>query len=361
LIADRPGLDALIERLSPLPTVALDTEADSLHCYFEKLCLIQLATPRENLLVDPLAGLPLQPLFDVLKNKRVVLHGADYDLRLFRRSGEFEVADIFDTMIAARLSGQSALGLAALVEKYFGVQLSKASQKANWALRPLPERMVSYALNDTRYLLDLAEILDGELRRLGRWEWFAQSRDRMVASTREVRPRDEEVIWRITGSSRLSPRAQSILRVLWFWRDVEAREWDRPPFHVVGNADLLNLADRAAHGEPFQVPRMPNRRRKSFDVALALALQVPESEWPVIERTRRRRVSKEEIRRLDELRKIRDRVAAEIDLEASIIAPKSGLEAVARDPGSDALMDWQRGLLGLAPATPAVPAEPSIA
>jgi len=109
------------------------------------------------------------------------------------------------------------------------------------------------------------------------------------------------------------------------------------------------------------VPRMPNRRRKSFDVALALALQVPESEWPVIERTRRRRVSKEEIRRLDELRKIRDRVAAEIDLEASIIAPKSGLEAVARDPGSDALMDWQRGLLGLAPATPAVPAEPSIA
>lgn len=347
MIAEQKALEELVDELSAQQRIAIDTEADSLHCYFEKVCLIQISSGPGHWLVDPLAGLELQPLLDVVCTRRLVFHGADYDLRLLRRTGNFEPVDLFDTMIAARLVGKSGLGLAALVKEFFGIELSKASQKANWAIRPLPPEMVEYAHNDTRYLLEIADRLEADLHRLGRWEWFTESRDRMIDSAREVKERDENTVWRITGSSALSPRAQAILRVLWFWRDSEARSWDRPPFHVIGNDDMLRAAQQIADGGKFSAPRMNGRRRKSFEVVLALALQIPESEWPKIEKVRRKRVSKEQVERCDQLKKIRDRVAGTLGLDPSIIAPRAALEATAADPASPVLMNWQRRLLEL--------------
>ncbi len=350
MIATPPELEEFLDRIADLPVVAIDTEADSLHCYFEKICLIQASTPREHTLIDPLADVPMQPLLDAMNDKRVVFHGADYDLRMLRRVGTFEPREVFDTMIAARLCGLEGLGLAALVERYFGVKLSKGSQKANWAVRPLSAEMVDYAMNDTRYLLPLAELIEAELHRLARWDWFAESRDRMVAASREVKERDEESVWRISGSAKLSPRAQSILRVLWFWRDAESRSWDRPPFHVMSNDDLLRLSEKASRDAAFSTPRMTNRRRRSFEVALALALQIPESEWPKPERRRGTRRSLAQIKAFDDLKAIRDRIAGEIQIDPAIIASRGALEAVTIDANSPALMRWQRRLLGLSDA-----------
>lgn len=350
MISTQTALAELIDRIAGIPQIAIDTEADSLHSYFEKICLIQIGIPDENLLVDPLADINLQPLFDALAPKRLVLHGADYDLRLLNRSLRFEAADLFDTMIASRLCGFDQLGLAALVERFFGVTLSKASQKANWALRPLSPQMVEYALNDTRYLLELGRILEEKLHELGRWEWFRESVGRMAAAAREVKVRDDETAWRISGSAALPPRALSVLRILWQWRDAEARAWDRPPFHVLGNADLLRIAEKASAGQAFSTPRMSGRRKKSFDVMIALALQIPESEWPGPRRGKRTRPGKGVLARLGKLRATRDRVAQELALDPSIIAPRSALEATAEDPDGDALMNWQRNLLGLPPA-----------
>lgn len=347
MIADQKALEELVDELRSQKRIAIDTEADSLHCYFEKVCLIQISSGPGHWLVDPLANLELNSLLDVVCSRRLVFHGADYDLRLLRRIGNFEPVDLFDTMIAARLVGKSGLGLAALVKEFFGIELSKASQKANWAIRPLPPEMVEYAHNDTRYLFEISDHLEADLQRLGRLEWFTESRDRMIASAREVKERDDNTVWRISGSSALSPRAQAILRVLWFWRDAEARAWDRPPFHVIGNDDMLRAAEQIASGGKFAAPRMNGRRRKSFEVVLALALQIPESEWPKIEKVRRKRVSKEQIERCDQLRKIRDRVAGELGLDPSIIAPRAALEATAADISSNVLMAWQRRLLEL--------------
>lgn len=347
MIADAAGLEELLDRIADEPVIAFDTEADSLHCYFEKLCLIQISTPHENVLVDPLADVPMQPLLDAVADKRVIFHGADYDLRLLRRVGTFEPREIFDTMIASRLCGVEALGLAALVENHFGVKLSKASQKANWARRPLPPEMIDYAMNDTRYLLELSQRIEGHVRELGRWEWFTESRDRMVTASREVRERDEENAWRISGSARLGPRAQSVLRVLWFWRDAEARAWNRPPFHVISNEDLLRVAECASAGRPFSTFRMANRRRRSFEVTLALALQVPEAEWPRQERKRGKRRTNEQLKRFDELKAIRDRKAEELQIDPAILASRGALEAISIDVNSPALMRWQRQLLGL--------------
>lgn len=351
MISDPGALAELIHRLAPHSTIAIDTEADSLHSYFEKVCLIQISTSDEHVLVDPLAGLDLRPLFETLRPKRLILHGADYDMRLLYRALQFTADDLFDTMIASRLCGLKELGLAALVQKYFGVQLSKASQKANWAIRPLSPQMVEYAINDTRYLLDLGAILEAKLRELGRWEWFAESRDRMLAAAREVRPRDDTKAWKISGSSKLSPRAQSVLRVLWQWRDTEAKAWDRPPFHVMGNEDLLRISEKAISGEHISTPRMTGRRRTSFEVVLALALQIPESEWPREEKVRRKRADRGMLDRLDQLRAKRDKVAAELELDPAILAPRQAMEATAAEPSCDALMKWQRRLLGLDAST----------
>ena len=175
-------------RLDTHRVIGLDTEADSLHSYREKICLLQVCSPDGYFLVDPLAdGLDLSAFYASLTAHTIIVHGADYDLRLLGRHPAFDATDIFDTSIAARFLGLEQIGYAALVQKFFDVTLCKASQRADWGRRPLPPRMEEYALNDVRYLLPLAEILENRLRELGRWEWYRQSRDAMVQSAREPR------------------------------------------------------------------------------------------------------------------------------------------------------------------------------
>src|SRR6267143_2623131 len=170
LIANAAGVAELVSLLEPHHRVAIDTEADSLHCYHEKLCLLQISIPEHDVIVDPLADVDLAPLRDALAGKEIVLHGADYDLRLLRRNLNFVPQRMFDTALAVRLIGIREFSLAALVQRYFGIELAKGSQKANWAQRPLPARMAEYAVNDTRYLLPMAERLEAELNSRNRME-----------------------------------------------------------------------------------------------------------------------------------------------------------------------------------------------
>ena len=353
MITDHPGLSRFLEVTRDLPRLALDTEADSLHCYFEKLCLIQIGTPDFSELLDPLAPVPLSDFFAFLESKEVVFHGADYDLRLLNRHGHFAPARIFDTMLAARLAGEGQVGLAALVKKFFDVELSKASQKANWALRPLSHQMVTYALADVEYLLELADILRAKLEEKGRMLWLEEWIERMVDSARHVKEKDPEQRWRITGVARLSARAQAVARALWFWRDEEARRWDRPPFYVISNSDILRIAEHSVEGKPFSTPRFPRPRRENFEVTLEAALKIPAEHWPITERRPRPKFDPNFSKRFDALKSRRDRVARELELEPALIAPKAALESYAASGDTDLLMNWQRELLGL-PAPPTV-------
>src|SRR3974390_497063 len=163
VIDTEQGLAAFLPILRAASWVAVDTEADSLHAYPEKVCLIQISTSSSDRLVDPLARLDLNPLLDALTGHELTMHGADYDLRLLLKHHEFIPSAIFDTMLAARLLGLRQFGLSHLVEKFLGVKLEKGPQKANWAMRPLTERMERYARNDTRHLKPLADGLKPEL------------------------------------------------------------------------------------------------------------------------------------------------------------------------------------------------------
>jgi ribonuclease D len=274
--------------LAPLHRVAIDTEADSLHCYFEKLCLIQISIPDGDVLVDPLAGFSLLPLFQAFDKKQLVLHGADYDLRLMRRNGFTEPAQLFDTMIAARLCGITEFSLAALIKRYFGLELTKASQKANWARRPLPPQMLEYAVNDTRFLLQLADLLTDEINRLGRWSWFEQSCERAINLAAVVKEKDPEQLWRISGSHELRGRATAVLKALWQWREQEAQSVDRPTFHILHNEQLVAAADRFDKGLDLEMKTLRGSRRKRFFDAGEQALTLPETEWPKLPRGARR-------------------------------------------------------------------------
>lgn len=347
MISTAPALAALISDLAGFDPVAVDTEADSLHCYFEKLCLIQISFAGRDILVDPLAGLDLKSLFEILSAKRLILHGADYDLRLMRRTGLCEPRAVFDTMIAARLTSHTEFSLAALVKQYFGIELVKGSQKANWARRPLSEQMEAYARNDTHFLIDLSEILERRLRELGRWEWFEQSCARAVATARVDKERDSETAWRISGSSDLHGRAAALLRALWLWRDAEARSGDRPAFHVLQNEKLIDAATRIDRGEEVSFSHFSSSRHRRFIAAVEAALELPPEEWPHPIRKPRIRPTPDQERFFMRLKTRRDAAAAALELDPALIAPKATLEQIAADPdcAHSRLLPWQLELI----------------
>src|SRR6266404_8439831 len=349
LIENAAQLRDLISQIEPHDRVAIDTEADSLHCYREKLCLLQVSLPERDYIVDPLADVDLAPLRDALQTKEIVLHGADFDLRLLRRNLDFAARRIFDTMIAARLLGIREFSLAALVERFFDVKLAKGSQKANWARRPLLPRMLEYATNDTHYLLPLAERLETDLQERDRLEWLRQSCQRAIEQAAVSRVRDEDDTWRIRGSGSLKGRAAAVLRALWQWREREAAAVDRPPFHILQNHELLQSAESFALGSVPDYRHFSPRRRRAFCDAAQSALQLPEEEWPVSRRRFGTRPSAEMTRRSEELRLRRDRVARELELEPTFIAPRATLEAIAADHACalNLLVPWQQTALGL--------------
>ena len=377
MITDAARLANLIEQIEPADRVAVDTEADSLHSYREKLCLLQISIPAPDAapggadagsdatlndepargvcdyIVDPLADIDLEALRERLEAKEIVLHGADYDLRMLRRGLNLAPGKIFDTLIAARLLGIREFSLAALVKRYFGLTLLKGSQKANWAQRPLPVRMAEYAINDVHYLLRLAEMLEGELVRCERLEWFRQSCQRATEQAAIARTRDHDELWRIRGSGLLRGRPAAVLRALWHWREKEAEKADRPPFHVLRNEELLNAAVKFASGGVPDYRHFSSRRRQAFREAAQTALGAPESEWPVLRRHFGSRPSHETVQRAEELQRRRNSSAEELGLEPSFIAPRSTLEAIAADPSRTAtlLVPWQRQLLGVSIVT----------
>lgn len=337
----------VVQALAPFERIAIDTEADSLHCYFDKLCLLQISVPGSDWLVDPLASVPLDPLFDILKDREIILHGADYDLRLLRRVGFQPPPKIFDTMIAARLSGVEEFSLAALLKRHFGLEIPKASQKANWARRPLSPAMLAYAINDTRHLHKLAEIYEGELHKLGRIEWFRQTCDRAIRATENNKEKDAEQTWRISGSGKLRGRAAAILRELWRWRDEEARSADRPAFHVLHNEQLLQAAQDLDAGHKIHFQHLRGSRLRRFQEAAERALALPQAEWPVFIRTNRPRPTRDEEDRMKALRSRRDAVAARLNLDPSLVAPKATIEGlVLREAETlERLLPWQREVL----------------
>lgn len=343
-------LSVFLEQLQAAPWVALDTEADSLHSYPEKLCLMQFSVPGRDALVDPLAKVNLAPLWPVLQPHEIILHGGDYDLRLLRQCAGFVPRKVFDTMLAARLLGYESFGLGSLVQQHLGLILEKASQKADWSRRPLTPRMEAYARNDSRYLRPLEQILRAELVRHGRLSWHEEICARLVSECSREVVADPDEVWRVKGSFHLSRPALAVLREIWHWREREARAWGRPPFFLLSHDTLLQLAIAAVNGQPtdhFLPRRFYYRHRDALAEAMQRGLAIPPEQHPHHKRRENKRLTHHQRQLVDQLQQRRDRLAAELKLDPSLIASKATLFSLIVDgePARFELMTWQRKLL----------------
>ncbi len=328
-------LGALDERSEA--DVALDTEADSFHHYFEKVCLLQLAWNGTAYLVDPLAPLDLPALLERLAPRRLLMHGADYDLRLLFRGYGFRAASIFDTMLAAQLVGEKEIGLAALLSARAGVSLDKKYQRADWSARPLTPPMVAYAAADVLHLAALVESLTRDLEVKGRLAWHAEECARLAGTVFPAgREADPENDWRIKGTNAFTDKERAFARALWQARETRSRALDLPPFRVLTNERLLLAAKTAAGGERdlrklFPGPRsLPDSFAGALDEVLARTGALTPAEWPKARRGERIEVDPALEREVETLKKSRDAKAATLGLDPGILASRAVLTAAAR-------------------------------
>ncbi|MDO3378124.1 ribonuclease D [Geoalkalibacter halelectricus] len=352
-------LEALAAELARHSAIAVDLEADSMHHYREQVCLVQISTPSRTVLVDPLAVRDLSPLRPVLADPAVrkYFHAADYDIRCLHRDFAIEIRGLFDTMVACQFLGEEKVGLADVLQKYFDVSLDKRFQRADWSKRPLSGEMIRYAAEDTRHLHSLGEWLEGRLAAKGRLGWVAEE----FALLEAVRHSESEgpLYLRFKGAGQLAPRQLAILDALLGFRDEEARRRDCPPFKVLGNAVLLELARQAPQSLRAMVglQGMPTRLVERYGSRLlkliAAAAELPEEQLPVFPRGERPVRDPEAEQRLERLKKWRAAKAAELGLEAGILINNAALENLSRTPpgslqelAQSGLKNWQKEALG---------------
>ena len=338
LIKSQAELEHLFQRLKGEPLLAVDTEAASFHRFHDRIYLLQLSSRHETAVVDPLAVTSLAPLAAALADPgvEIVFHDADYDLRLLNLEYGFGITNLFDTRIAAQLLNEPGVGLAALLEKYFGVKLDKRYQRADWSARPLSPEMLEYAAADTHHLPALRDLLREQLRERGRLEW-AEEEFALVRGVRWLSPEpDERAYLRLKGAKALPGRALAVLRELFEWRDQLARRTDKAAFRILNNEPMLALAKappadlselkavRGIGGEQAE------RRGREILAAVQRGLAVPEAGLPRVERPPRRPADPAYEARLERLKATRNLLAAQYELAPGVLCPNGTLEAIAR-------------------------------
>jgi ribonuclease D len=337
------ALASLVQTLDGTRVLALDSESDSLHHHFEKVCLVQLASDRGTAwLIDPLVLRDLRPIAPLVADPSVlkVFHGADYDVTTMKRDFGFSFVSLFDTMIAARFLGLPEIGLQALARAELGVELSKANQKDDWSRRPLSPIQEQYALSDVRHLLALQARLEARLRERQRLEWVREECQAVAALPAARREADPDAYLRIKGAARLRPRALAGLRELAAWREGRAAATDVPAFKVLANDVLLVLAERSprTREELAAVRGMFPRLDVEADALLASlrrARELPESELPAFPRAPRPVVPDAVRRRVDALKAWRGDKAKGLGLDISVVLPQRLIDRVAEAAPKD--------------------------
>lgn len=240
-------LEDAVARVSRCRIVAVDTEADSMHSFFEKVCLVQLATDAGDAFVlDPLELRGLSGMHGPMGDPEIVkvFHGADFDVTGLRRDFAFEFRNIFDTMVASTLLGDAKVSLRDLVERFFGVVLAKAYTTCDWGRRPLDERQLEYSYHDVAWLVRLMEIQRDRLVEADLVEEAVIEFERLALREGQPREFDPWGWFRIDGAKSMPFENQAALHEVFAVRDRHARRMDRPVFKVIGNDALARIAHR---------------------------------------------------------------------------------------------------------------------
>ena len=360
IVTDRDALAALVDRLKRKQRIALDTEAASFHRYVDRVYLVQVSSDDETALIDPLALDDLSPLGDLLADPKLetIFHDADYDLRILHRDYGFSARHVWDTRIAAQFVDEPGIGLGPLLERHFGITLSKKLQRADWSRRPLTPAMIAYAAADTTHLPALRDHLERELRTRKRLHWAEEEFGRLEA-VQWTPPSETQQFLRLKGAKALPGPDLAIVRSIWEWRERTAAAMDRAPFRILAN-QLIVATARAAPTKPGALRRVDGfpesvakRHGREIVAAVREGKATPEKDWPQVERRRRAKSDPATDRRYQRLRELRATRSGETGLEPGLMCPNGTLLAIARvGPTGVADLDsiselrrWQREVL----------------
>ena len=361
MIDTRPDLEKIARSLARKKRIGVDLEADSMHHYQEKVCLIQIADDKRCLVIDPLKIGDVSSLNPVFSNPSIqkVFHGSDYDVRSLYRDFQISVCNLFDTELACRFLGFRESGLESVLFHRFNVQLDKRFQRKDWSVRPLPAAMIQYAASDVCYLIPLAKMLQKELKKKSRNTWV----DEECLHLSRVRPpssNNEPLYLRFKGAGRLEPRSLAVLEALLALRDTIAAKKDRPHYKIFGNESLKKIAllkcsdlrqlERDRILSRKQIGMYGDQIRESIQGALSL----PENRLPAYPHKPSSFPSTTVRKRMNTLRKWRDQKSAVLGLDPSILLSKAQMAVIAQaNPPNRIALDriegiknWQRTAFG---------------
>jgi len=328
-VATQPELQALVHELSKQPSVAVDTESNSLHAYREQVCLIQFSTEDTDYLVDPLALDDISLLGDIFASSKVekIFHAAEYDLICLKRDFDFSVTNIFDTRWAVRVLGYAGDGLDRLLKEKFEVEVNKKYQKADWGTRPLSDEQINYARLDTHYLLPLKDILQTELEEKDLLQLACEDFER--ACDIEI-PAAKPMLWeRMANNHGFTPRELTILKEVYECREHIAEELDRPPFKVMSDKQLFDIARMVPqHLDELFGLGLSNRQGMRWGKAILQAVEKGQNA-PLVKPHQPKRPDDAYLSRLDALKTWRKYTARKMHVESDVVLPRSLMESIA--------------------------------
>ena len=361
LIQTPEALARLVDDLKAARTVAIDMEADSMHHFHERVCLIQVTAGAINTIVDPLALPDLSSLRPVLADPGItkIFHGADYDVRSLYRDFGFEVLGLFDTQIACQFLGYPETGLEPVLKRHFGIELDKRYRRRDWSRRPLPPEMLDYAAKDAVYLIPLADILQSELQQKGRMEWVKEECT-ILSGVRPANHDGEPLFLRFRGAGRLAPRDLAVLEELLQLRRDIAHKKDRPLFKVFSNKSLLTVVQqRPCDLETLRRSEALSHKQfnmyaEAFVQAVRRGLAVSQKDLPVYPRKRSPAAPRHAPERVKRLKQWRENYARRLGMEAGLVCNKALItELAAANPqrvedldGISGMKCWQKQAFG---------------
>ncbi len=336
IVDTKSGLEDIARSLKKEKIIAVDLEADSMFHFQEKVCLIQIASEKINVIIDPLKINNLSSLKPLFANRDIkkIFHGADYDIRSLYRDFQITINNLFDTQIAALFLGLKATGLDALLQNRLSINLDKKYQKKDWSKRPLPEEMVEYAAKDAIYLLPLAELLEKELMRKKRNSWVYEE-SAILSKVRPLALNSDPLYLKFKGAGQLSRRTLATLESLLQLRLKIAKRKDKPLFKIFSNRSMIKLAE----AKPANLRRLKKTNALSarqIDMygnvlveAINKALNMPENKLPVYPRSKAPVEKPEVTERIKALKLLRDNKAKTLEINPSLVLTNAMINTLA--------------------------------
>ncbi len=346
LVTAREHLEEIVAEFAGVVRLSLDIESNGFYAYREQVCLLQISSPHSDYIVDPIAIGDLSCLAPLMADPGIekVFHAGEYDILCLKRDYNFRFANVFDTMIANRILGVKELGLAAAIEKHFGLTLSKKLQRADWGKRPLTPAQIRYAQFDTHFLMRLADIQKELLAQKGRLEDAAEAFAELTAVEPVVKSFDPEGFRKIAGRHKLSGNQLAALREVYVYREEQAQARNRAPFRVMPEDLMLRIAlempDSMAALQ--RVKGMSPYLLQKFGHPLLKAVERGRRAEPLPEETRAERPRRDmrEWRLFEELRQWRKEQAQSEGVEPVVVLSSDALSEIAKlamETGGDPL------------------------